>query len=61
MNQMNEEKNDHMPDPAADELAQCAAKAQEYLNGWQRAKADFVNYKNDEARRLVSRLQGKQA
>ena len=52
MNQMNEEKNDHMPDPAADELAQCTAKAQEYLNGWQRAKADFVNYKNDEARRL---------
>ena len=52
MNQMNEEKNNEMPDIVPDELAQCTVKAQEYLNGWQRAKADFVNYKNDEARRL---------
>ena len=27
-------------------------KANEYLSGWQRAKADFENYKKDEKRRL---------
>ena len=53
MNQMNnEEMQDQQPASVNDELAQCTAKAQEYLNGWQRAKADFINYKNDEARRL---------
>ena len=53
MNQMNnEEMQDQQPVAVNDELAQCTAKAQEYLNGWQRAKADFINYKNDEARRL---------
>ncbi len=51
MNQMNEEINKE-GDAPQDELAICNAKAQEYLNGWQRAKADHVNYKNDEARRL---------
>ena len=50
MNQTNNEETIDMP--ADDELSQCKAQAQEYLNGWQRAKADFVNYKNDEARRL---------
>ena len=53
MNQMNnEEMSEQQSVSANDELAQCTAKAQEYLNGWQRAKADFINYKNDEARRL---------
>ena len=42
---------DDIPE-AGDELTQCQAKVQEYLNGWQRAKADLVNYKNDEGRRL---------
>lgn len=51
MNQINEEHN-ISADATEDELAQCSAKAQEYLNGWQRAKADFINYKNEEARRL---------
>ncbi len=48
---MNEEINKE-ESIAPDELAQCNAKAQEYLNGWQRAKADHINYKNDEGRRL---------
>ena len=50
MNQTNNEETIDMP--VGDELSQCKTQAQEYLNGWQRAKADFVNYKNDEARRL---------
>ena len=41
-----------MPVPSQDELTQCKTKADEYLNGWQRAKADFINYKNDEAKHL---------
>lgn len=53
MNQMNDEHQPAAPvSPPEDELAQCKAAAQEYLNGWQRAKADFINYKNDEGRRL---------
>jgi len=28
------------------------AKCEEYLNGWKRAKADFINYQKDEARRF---------
>ena len=51
-NNEHEEMAAHSPEPASDELAQCKTKADEYLNGWQRAKADFINYKNDEARRL---------
>jgi len=34
------------------DFARCAQERQDYLTGWQRAKADFINYKNDEGRRL---------
>ena len=34
------------------ELAEAEAGRKEYLDGWQRAKADLVNYKKDEARRF---------
>jgi len=42
------------PDPApteASELEKCKKERDEYLAGWQRAKADFSNYQKDEARR----------
>lgn len=29
-------------------------KCEEYLNGWKRAKADFINYQKDESRRFES-------
>ncbi len=35
-----------------DELKQCETERKEYLDGWQRAKADLINYKKDEARRF---------
>ncbi len=35
-----------------DELAVCQQKAEEYLNGWKRAQADFINYKKDETKRM---------
>ncbi|MBS3902986.1 MAG: nucleotide exchange factor GrpE [Anaplasmataceae bacterium] len=34
------------------ELEELKAKCEEYLSGWQRARADFSNYRRDEAARL---------
>lgn len=36
----------------AKKLAETEAKAAEYLAGWQRAKADFANYKKDEMQKF---------
>lgn len=30
----------------------CEKEKREYLEGWQRAKADFINFRNDEAKRF---------
>lgn len=30
----------------------CESERKEYLEGWQRAKADFINYRNDEGKRF---------
>ncbi|MBI4114492.1 MAG: nucleotide exchange factor GrpE [Candidatus Niyogibacteria bacterium] len=53
-----EAEADEEEDAAADklkkakkELASCRKEKQEYLEGWQRAKADLINYKKDESRR----------
>lgn len=35
-----------------EELEECKAKCEEYLNNWKRERADFINYKKDETRRL---------
>jgi len=35
-----------------DELAKLREERNEYLNGWQRAKADFINYKKEELKRM---------
>ncbi|MBI2056139.1 MAG: nucleotide exchange factor GrpE [Candidatus Sungbacteria bacterium] len=35
-----------------EELQQCELRSKEYLEGWQRAKADFINYKSEEGKRL---------
>lgn len=35
-----------------EELKQCESEKREYLEGWQRAKADLINYKKDESRRF---------
>ncbi len=34
-------------------LDECVKEKEEYLNGWKRSRADFVNYKNEEAERIV--------
>lgn len=33
-------------------LEECELKKQEYFSGWQREKADFINYKNREGERM---------
>lgn len=35
-----------------EKLQKCEAERKEYLDGWQRAKADHINYKNEEGRRM---------
>ncbi len=37
-----------------EKLAECEKKKEEFLAGWQRARADFLNYKKEEAKRLGS-------
>jgi len=39
-----------------EKLTACVAEKQEYLNGWQRARADFANYKKDETSRDSERM-----
>lgn len=34
-------------------LAECHKQKEEYLAGWQRARADFLNYKKDEMERIA--------
>ena len=38
----------------ADELEELKKERDEYLDGWKRAKADYLNYKKDEAERFAS-------
>ena len=46
---MEEEKNIPQENTGTEELK---TKCEEYLNGWKRAKADFINYQKDEAKRF---------
>lgn len=39
-----------------EELARLDKERKEYLDGWQRAKADFINYKKDEGKRVEELL-----
>ncbi len=53
-----EEREEGMPDPQKKivklrgDLKICEQEKREHLDGWQRTKADLVNYKRDEAKRL---------
>ena len=48
---MEEEKNDNNNKDAG-KLAVCEKEKEEYLNNWKRERADFINYKKDEAKRM---------
>ncbi len=34
------------------ELEECKQRCEEYLNNWKRERADFINYKKDEGKRM---------
>lgn len=40
-----------------EKLKNCQKEREEYLNGWQRERADFVNYKKNEEQRLEERIE----
>ena len=48
---VNEEK-DKIEETETDSLSRCESERDEYLDGWKRAKAELLNYKKDEFRRL---------
>ena len=47
-----ESKLSSSPFANARELEECQKKKEEYLAGWQRARADFLNYKKEEIERI---------
>lgn len=47
-----ENKNKVTPEKLEEMLAEAEGKRDEYLAGWQRAKADYLNYKKEEHERL---------
>ena len=51
---MQDEENNQKEENGSGEDAheKCTRERDEYLAGWQRAKADFANYRKDEARRF---------
>ncbi len=55
------EKKDQEP-LKEDELSRVTKERDEYLAGWQRAKADFINYKKEELQRLreIARIGGEE-
>lgn len=48
-NQAGDEKTEKTVE---EKLAECQKQAEEYLNNWKRERADFINYKKDEAKRM---------
>ena len=51
MNEGDQKETEKNPDSQS-ELEKIKKERDEYLAGWQRAKADFINYKKDEFKRL---------
>src|SRR3989344_5608698 len=48
---MDEPKNENN-NTEIDKLTKCEQEKEEYLNNWKRERADFLNYKKDEIKRL---------
>lgn len=56
---MSDENNNYVVTdggPPPTELETAKKQADEYLNGWKRAQADFINFKKDETKRLTEFL-----
>lgn len=52
MEKKRKEKKESDSERFRKELKDCQRKKQEYLAGWQRARADLINYKKEEKERL---------
>ena len=50
-NGMDEQKNENN-NTEIDKLTKCEQEKEEYLNNWKRERADILNYKKDEAKRM---------
>ncbi len=48
----NKEKEEENGEEELDELTECQKQCDEYLEGWKRAKADFINYQKEEVKRF---------
>jgi molecular chaperone GrpE len=48
------QENIKKEDTNKNEVEELKLKCEEYLNGWKRERADFLNYKKDEAERISS-------
>src|SRR3989344_3478557 len=48
---MDEQKNENN-NTEIDKLTKCEQEKEEYLNNWKRERADILNYKKDEAKRM---------
>ncbi len=55
-----EEKQENQQNPSSDaqpsEIERLKKENDDYLDGWKRAKADFINYKKDETKRFETVL-----
>jgi molecular chaperone GrpE len=52
---MDENPNNQQPNSESGQLSELETlkkQSEEYLDGWKRAKADFINYRKEEAKRL---------
>jgi len=49
---MTHKTNDHKCEDVVAELEKANKLAEDYLNNWKRERADFINYKKEEARRI---------
>ena len=48
----NKKEEEEVEEKKESELEVCMKKCDEYLDGWKRAKADFLNYKKEEMERI---------
>jgi len=51
-NTNNQQKNDSAESQPLSEIDKLKKQCDEYLDGWKRSKADFINYRKDEVKRL---------
>lgn len=51
-NKNNIKNDEQIIEPEVSELEVCQKQGEEYLNNWKRERADFINYKKDEAKRM---------